>query len=62
MSRDKIKTRAELAELCRQWREKGMVIGFTSGSFDVFHAGHVDYLEEARSRCDVLIVGLNSDA
>jgi D-glycero-D-manno-heptose 1,7-bisphosphate phosphatase len=62
MSRDKIKTRAELAELCRQWRGKGMVIGFTSGSFDIFHAGHVDYLEEARSKCDVLIVGLNSDA
>ena len=34
---------------------------FTNGCFDILHAGHVDYLQKARSRGDILIVGLNSD-
>ncbi|MBX9839039.1 MAG: adenylyltransferase/cytidyltransferase family protein, partial [Silvanigrellaceae bacterium] len=32
---------------------------FTNGCFDILHAGHVDYLQKARSRGDLLIVGLN---
>lgn len=39
----------------------GMTVGATSGCFDILHAGHVMYLEEARSLCDILIVLLNSD-
>lgn len=35
---------------------------FTNGCFDILHAGHVDYLEQARSLGDFLVVGLNSDA
>ena len=35
---------------------------FTNGCFDILHAGHVDYLQKARSRGDLLIVGLNSDS
>ena len=34
---------------------------FTNGVFDILHAGHVTYLEEARALGDVLVVGLNSD-
>ncbi|HEY8506157.1 MAG TPA: D-glycero-beta-D-manno-heptose 1-phosphate adenylyltransferase, partial [Gemmataceae bacterium] len=34
----------------------------TNGCFDVLHAGHVQYLHEARAQADVLVVGLNSDA
>jgi D-beta-D-heptose 7-phosphate kinase/D-beta-D-heptose 1-phosphate adenosyltransferase len=34
---------------------------FTNGVFDILHAGHVNYLENARSFGDVLIVGINSD-
>ena len=34
---------------------------FTNGVFDLLHAGHVRYLQQARSLGDVLIVGLNSD-
>ncbi|WP_370516791.1 D-glycero-beta-D-manno-heptose 1-phosphate adenylyltransferase [Thermodesulfobacterium sp. TA1] len=34
---------------------------FTNGCFDILHAGHVDYLEKARSLGDFLVVGLNSD-
>ena len=43
-------------------RQDGKVIVTTNGSFDLFHIGHVRYLQEARSQGDVLIVGLNSDA
>ncbi|WP_411376672.1 adenylyltransferase/cytidyltransferase family protein [Desulfurobacterium thermolithotrophum] len=35
---------------------------FTNGCFDIIHAGHVDYLEKAKSLGDVLIVGMNSDS
>jgi D-beta-D-heptose 7-phosphate kinase/D-beta-D-heptose 1-phosphate adenosyltransferase len=34
---------------------------FTNGCFDILHAGHVTYLEKARERGDLLIVGVNSD-
>ena len=36
-------------------------IGFTCGSFDLLHAGHAQYLAEARGLCDRLIVAVNSD-
>ncbi|MFI5201974.1 MAG: D-glycero-beta-D-manno-heptose 1-phosphate adenylyltransferase [Candidatus Kapaibacterium sp.] len=35
---------------------------FTNGVFDLLHAGHVNYLMEARNAGDALIIGLNSDA
>lgn len=57
----KIRTREELIPICDQCRSDGVIIGFTSGAFDLLHAGHVDYLEAARSQCDKLIVGINSD-
>jgi len=61
-SPEKIKTREELAALAQELRRQGKKIGFTSGAFDLLHAGHVDYLEKAKALCDVLIVGVNSDA
>mmetsp|Transcript_15760 Transcript_15760/g.21905 ORF Transcript_15760/g.21905 Transcript_15760/m.21905 type:complete len:142 (+) Transcript_15760:1063-1488(+) len=36
-------------------------IVFTNGCFDILHAGHVKFLETARSFGDVLVLGLNSD-
>jgi len=38
-----------------------MRIGFTCSTFDLFHAGHVMMLQEARTQCDYLIVGLQTD-
>lgn len=49
-----------LGVLEREHRNKKVV--FTNGCFDLIHAGHVDYLEKAKSLGDMLIVGLNSDA
>jgi glycerol-3-phosphate cytidylyltransferase len=36
-------------------------IGFTCSAFDLFHAGHILMLKEARELCDYLIVGLQVD-
>ena len=38
-----------------------MKTGITFSSFDLFHAGHVKMLEEAKSQCDYLIAGLQLD-
>nr|MDQ2681879.1 adenylyltransferase/cytidyltransferase family protein [Candidatus Eremiobacteraeota bacterium] len=43
-------------------RERGKIVVFTNGCFDVLHAGHVEYLRWAREQGDLLIVGLNTDA
>ncbi len=43
-------------------RKKGKKVVFTNGCFDIIHAGHVRYLKKARSRGDILVVGLNSDS
>jgi rfaE bifunctional protein nucleotidyltransferase chain/domain len=43
-------------------RAAGRRIGLTCGSFDILHAGHVQYLERAREQCDRLLVAVNSDA
>lgn len=38
-----------------------MKIGFTCSTFDLFHAGHIIMLKEAKQQCDHLIVGLQTD-
>ena len=38
-----------------------MKIGFTCSTFDLFHAGHIMMLKEAKTVCDHLIVGLQTD-
>jgi len=51
-----------LDERLAEWRKHGLRIGFTNGCFDLLHRGHIKLLAEARSACDRLVVGLNSDA
>lgn len=51
-----------LAELCRIIKAIGKTIALTNGTFDLLHAGHVEYLQQASKVADVLIVGINSDA
>ena len=38
-----------------------MIVGFTSGCFDLIHFGHVVYLENCKKLCDRLIVGVDCD-
>ena len=52
-------------ENLRDWRDnlspsKKLVV--TNGCFDLLHAGHVDYLNEAAALGDILLVGCDSDA
>ncbi|HEV2949592.1 MAG TPA: D-glycero-beta-D-manno-heptose 1-phosphate adenylyltransferase [Gemmataceae bacterium] len=59
---EKILSRETLRHELESRRRLGLRIAFTNGCFDVLHAGHVSYLQEARAQADVLVVGLNSDA
>ncbi|MBR0657041.1 D-glycero-beta-D-manno-heptose-7-phosphate kinase [Plastoroseomonas arctica] len=58
----KVVTGASASEQVERWRRRGWRVGFTNGCFDLLHPGHVHLLEQARSWCDRLVVGLNSDA
>lgn len=44
-----------------QDKYKNKKIGFTCSCFDLLHCGHCLMLEDAKSQCDVLIIGLQTD-
>ena len=52
----------DIERLCEILHRAGQKIVFTNGCFDILHAGHVRYLEKARSFGDCLVLGLNTDA
>ncbi len=52
----------KLAPVLQNLQKQGKKAVFTNGVFDLLHLGHVTYLQEARNRGDLLVVGLNSDA
>ena len=45
----------------KQLRDGGKTIVATNGCFDLLHLGHVYYLQAARARGDILVVGINGD-
>lgn len=59
---EKLVSRSTLALELAQRRRTGQKIAFTNGCFDILHAGHVEYLRQARAQADLLVVGLNTDA
>jgi D-beta-D-heptose 7-phosphate kinase/D-beta-D-heptose 1-phosphate adenosyltransferase len=59
---EKLRQPGELVHELAARRRLGQRIAFTNGCFDLLHAGHVQYLLEARAQADALVVGLNSDA
>lgn len=58
----KVMPLAQALDRIETWRRQGLRIGFTNGCFDLLHPGHVSLLAQARTACDRLVVGLNSDA
>lgn len=58
---NKILNLDEAEELAEGLTTIGRKLVTVNGSFDLLHAGHLDLLEEAKERGDVLFVGLNSD-
>ena len=58
----KVKSLPQLVSEVELRRRNGQKIAFTNGCFDVLHAGHVQYLNEARAQADALIVAVNSDS
>lgn len=61
-SGEKIKTISEIKKLIDKLKDEGKKIAFTNGCFDILHYGHIKYLEEAKGKADILVVGLNSDS
>jgi rfaE bifunctional protein nucleotidyltransferase chain/domain len=60
--KDKIKNPNSLRRIVSRLKKKGKKIIFTNGCFDILHYGHAKYLEEAKRKGDILIVGVNGDA
>ncbi len=52
----------DLSRQVQSWKAAGLRVGFTNGCFDILHSGHLKLLEESNSRCDRLIVAINTDA
>ena len=61
-AKNKIMTRAKLAAFIKKSKAQGKKIVFTNGCFVILHAGHVSSIEFAKSKGDILVLGLNSDA
>ena len=56
-----IKTLKEFLPIREKLKSSNKKVVFTNGCFDLIHAGHIDYLNKAKSLGDVLVVGINSD-
>lgn len=62
MPSKKLMSAAELSLVSGEMRAAGRKLVFTNGCFDLLHAGHVRYLQQARALGDALLVAVNGDA
>lgn len=51
----------DIKKTTEEFKNNGKKIVFTNGCFDILHRGHAEYLEQAKSLGDLLVVGVNSD-
>jgi rfaE bifunctional protein nucleotidyltransferase chain/domain len=58
---EKVVDRKTLKEKVDSLRQRGKVVVFTNGCFDLFHVGYVRLLQKARKQGDCLVVAVNSD-
>ncbi len=58
----KIITKKQAKIILASLKKQGKKIGFTNGCFDLIHLGHLSSLKQAKEHCDILVVGVNSDA
>lgn len=61
MLKSKVKNLNALSRIISRLKAKGNRIVFTNGCFDILHYGHVKYLQDAKNKGDILIVGINRD-
>lgn len=59
---NKIQSISRLQGIISRLKDGHKRIVFTNGCFDLLHYGHVKYLQDARKKGDILVVGINSDA
>lgn len=60
--RRKLLAAPDLVPLLRQHQAAGRKVVFANGCFDLLHAGHISFLEDARAAGDVLVLAVNSNA
>lgn len=58
----KIQDLRKIKKLISYFKARRKKIVFTNGCFDLLHYGHVKYLQDAKKKGDVLVVGINSDS
>ena len=51
----------DIFKIIANLKKDGKIVGFTASTFDLMHAGHIIMLQEAKTQCDYLIVGLLTD-
>lgn len=61
MMKNKILTLEKLIPIINTLKNQHKKIVFTNGCFDILHAGHVEYLQQAKAQGDILVLGLNAD-
>lgn len=54
-------SKKEIKEICKRERRKGKTIIFTNGCFDMLHPGHIRLFKFAKSKGNILVVGINTD-